>query len=240
MKKFAIAILAALIVACMIPVSGFAQLAPYAQDFEDLTQSDTGALTADGWLIYGNVFDAGWGWVYGYGVFGAPNDGAAWSAIVTGQGGGGQGDQQLSAFSDYNNGDHGAGFHIEANLFQEQTVVEANVGQTWVFDFQGKMGNLEGDTTALAFIKTLDPNAGYATTNFITEDMTAIADTWSDFTLSITIDASLVGQILQIGFQNVATDYLGSGVYYDNINFNIDGAVSTENTSWDNLKSLYR
>jgi len=146
----------------------------------------------------------------------------------------------MAAFSDYANGDHAAGFHIEANLFQEQTVTEANVGQTWVFDFDAKMGNLEGETTAAAFIKTLDPNAGWAQTNYITEDMTLISDAWGSYSISIEIDPSLAGQILQIGFVNIATNYEGSGVFYDNINFNIDGVVSTENTSWDNLKSLYR
>ena len=40
---------------------------------------------------------------------------------------------------------------------------------TWSFDFQAKLGNLEGGTTALAFIKTLDPNNGYMTTRAIVD-----------------------------------------------------------------------
>jgi hypothetical protein len=240
MKKLAIVIVAVLLMACMIPVSAFAQLAPYSQDFEGLTQSDPGALAADGWLVFANVFGPDWAYWYGYGVFGAPNDGLAFCQIVLGEGGGEQGDQQLVTFSDYQNADHAAGAFIETNLFQEQTVVADNVGQTWVFDFQAKMGNLVDPSTALAFIKTLDPNAGYATTNFITEDMTSIDSTWGSYSLTIDIDASLEGQILQIGFMTVASNYDSSGIFYDNINFYIEGSVATESTSWDNLKSLYR
>jgi hypothetical protein len=30
-------------------------------------------------------------------------------------------------------------------------------------------------------------------------------------------DAALVGQVLQIGFQNTASDFASSGVFYDNV-----------------------
>ncbi len=240
MKKLAIATLAAILMACMIPAAGFAQLAPYSQDFEGLVQSDTDALTNDGWLIFANVFGPDMSYWYGYGVFGAPNDGSAFSHIVLGEGGGEQGEQQLVAFSDYNNADHANGAFIEANLFQEQVVSEDNVGETWVFNFQAKLGNIEDPTTAMAFIKTLDPNAGWAVTNYITEDMTTTPATWSDYSISITIDSGLVGQILQIGFTSLATNYNGSGIFYDNVNFNVEGSVATQSTTLDNLKSLYR
>ncbi len=70
--------------------------------------------------------------------------------------------------------------------------------------------------------------------------MTSISETWNAYSISLTIDEGLVGQILQIGFMNLATNYDSSGIFYDNINFNIEGSVATQSTTLDNLKSLYR
>ncbi len=232
------AFLVAAILICLVPAASFAMM-PYSQDFEGLTQSSTTALSEDGWLVFGNVFGGDGSYWYGYGVFPAPNDGAAFSAIVTGEGGAEQGDQQLSIFSDYNNLDHANGGYIEANVFQEMIIETGDVTETWVFDFQAKMGNLEGETTALAFIKTLNPAAGYATTNFITADMTATPAAWTDYSLQIVIDAALEGQILQIGFSSTATGYEGSGVFYDNIEFYPTGDVPTEPMTWSGVKTLF-
>lgn len=239
MKKFAIALVAVALMACMIPASGFA-LTAYNQDFEGLDMASIDALGNDGWLVYANVFGPDMAYWYGYGAFPAPNDGAAFSAIVDTEGGAEQGMQQLVTFSDYNNVDHAAGAYIEANVFQEQTVDAANVGETWVFTFQAKLGNIADNSTALAFIKTLDPGAGWATTNYITEDMTSTPGTWTEYSISLTIDAALEGQIFQIGFSNLATMYESSGIFYDNVNLDLEGSVATDATSWDNLKSLYR
>ena len=87
---------------------------------------------------------------------------------------------------------------IESVVYREQTIGVADVGKTWAFEFDAKLGNLEGQTTAIAFIKTLDPNNGFALTNFITVDMTSIPVTWQRYTLTIAIDAGLAGQLLQI------------------------------------------
>jgi hypothetical protein len=239
MKNRVNAIFVTVALACLIPAAAFA-IGPYSQDFEGLNQADTSALANDGWLVFGNVFGPDWAYWYGYGVFPAPNDGAAFCAIAAGEGGAPQGAQQLVAFSDYNNTDHGVGAYIEANVFQEMTIGAGDVSETWTFEFDAKMGNLEGVSTALGFIKTLDPNAGFATTNFITVDMTAIPTTWGTYSVSIDIDGSLVGQLLQIGFQSVATNYEGSGVFYDNINFYPSGPVATEDRSFGSVKSLFR
>jgi hypothetical protein len=210
----------------LLPVMGSAALAPYSQDFEGLVQSDLDALGDDGWLAYGNVFDSGGGYLYGYGPYPAPNHGSAFSAIVLEQGGEEQGAQQLSVFSDYENVDHANGFTIESNVYREWTVGPEDVGSTWVFAFQCKMGNLEPVSTAAAFIKTLDPSNGWALTNFITEDTTGIPETWGGYGLVITIDAGLEGQILQIGFMNTATLYQSSGIFYDNVEFGLSTGVN--------------
>jgi len=232
MKNKATAILMAALMVCLA-LPAFA-LEPYVQDFEGLNAADTGALAADGWLVFGNVFGPDWAYWYGYGTFPAPNDGAAFCNI------GVDGTQFLNVFSDYNNTDHGVGAHIEANVFQEQNVGPGDVGETWVFSFDAMKGNIADPTTALAFIKTLDPNAGWATTNFITIDMTSAPATWSGFSIAINIDSSLNGQILQFGFANTATNYDPSGVYYDNISFHIDGPVPVEEQTWGSVKSLFR
>ncbi len=210
-------ILAAVLI-CLIPVAGHA-LEPFSQDFEGLSQQQSTALGNDGWWVYGNVSDPDGTYLYGYGPEPAPNDGRAFCQIVLDEGGLDQGLQQLVVFSDYENLDHELGNIIESNVFQEQVVGPGDVGQTWAFDFQAKMGLLAGSSTALAFIKTLDPGAGYVLTNFLTVDMTSIPITWFSYSLSIAIDPSLEGQILQFGFLNTAADYEPSGIFYDNVNF---------------------
>ncbi|MDO9695033.1 MAG: hypothetical protein Q7W56_09890 [Candidatus Latescibacteria bacterium] len=238
MKNRATAAIAVVLLICAVPALSLAMTA-YNQDFEALNQSSTSALADAGWVVYANVFGPDWAYWYGYGVFPAPNDGAAFCAIVTGEGGAAQGNQQMSVFSDYNNVQHGIGAHIESLVFHEQAIDAGVVGQTWIFDFQAKLGNLAGSTTAVAFIKTLNPAAGYATTNYIPLDMTSTPATWTDYTLSLAIDASLVGQLLQIGFASTATNYEGSGVYYDNVNFHTE-TVANEDLSWGGVKSLYK
>jgi hypothetical protein len=223
---------------CLMPASGLA-LTPYSQNFESIPPPSPGGLLGDGWLVYGNVFNAGGTYLYGYGPYPAPNDGAAFCAIATGQGGVDQGNQQLY---DYNNLDHALGYLIESNVFQEQTVVADDVGDTWKFEFQAKLGNLSFPSTAAAFIKTLDPGAGYALTNFITVDMTSIPATWAGYSVTITIDASLVGQIFQLGFMNTATLFYPSGIFYDNVNFHLDtttGVPGGETTAGVLLRQNY-
>ncbi len=218
----------AIAIAVVLAVPAQADLTPYSQDFEGLDMGDPGALAADGWLVFGNVFDGTFGFYkYGYGPFPAPNPGGGFSAIVSGQGGPDQGEQQLSVYSDYNNFDHANGHRIESNVFQEQIIGPGDVGQTWIFRFDAKRGNINDPgfgncpcwSTALAFIKTLDPNAGFQLTNFVTVDTTDLPDAWGSFWLALEIDAGLVGQILQFGFLNNATLYQPSGVYYDNLSF---------------------
>lgn len=215
---------------CLVPVASSA-LTPYSQDFEAMNAADPFVLGDDTWVIYGNVFDPVGNYLYGYGTFPAPNHNLAFSQVVTGEGGVEQGAQQLVVFSDYENADHAIGNLIESNVFQEQTVTLADVGQTWTFKYSVKKGNLELGSTALAFIKTVDPMAGYATTNFIFNNTTTADTTWSGGQVSLLIDAGLVGQLLQIGFSCTATLYEGSAIYYDNVDFDIDTVSSVPNSS---------
>ena len=190
MARRATLVLAAALL-CLTPVAGHAALSSYLGTFEGMGIGEIGApnsLSTDGWLVYGNVFN-GTVWLYGYGPYPAPNDGAAFCAVTTGQGGDLQGLNQLSVYSDYNNqGAHTAGYLVEANVYHEQTVAAADVGNTWTLQFDAKLGNLVSPTTAVAFIKTIDPNNGWQMTNFITVNTTAIPATWNTYTISIPVD----------------------------------------------------
>ena len=64
-----------------------AALTAFNQDFEGLVQADPDALNLDGWLVFGNVTNGFGEFQYGYGPFPAPNDGAAFSGVATGEGG---------------------------------------------------------------------------------------------------------------------------------------------------------
>lgn len=198
----------------------------YRQDFEALDRTDTAALADDGWVVFGNVYDPGdQTFLYGYGPFIAPNDGAAFSAIVADQGGAPQGSQQLSVYSDYNNADHANGRLIESLVFRERGIVAADVGRTVAFAFDARRGNINDPadplcpctSTAYAFVKTLDPASGFATTNLVQQDTTTLSDSWTRITVTLPIDAGLVGQLLQVGFATTATRYQPSANFYDNL-----------------------
>jgi hypothetical protein len=166
----------------------------FEEDFESLDSNSPTALSATDWLRFLAVFDGTVeppGFKFQDGPVPAPNATASpqdtfISAVVTGEGGTEQGAQQLSVFSEYNCCDlgqmveqgHGNGTDlVETTVFQEpynqgNLISGDEVGKTLTFSFQAKRGNIEGATTAFAFIKTLNPAAGFEVTNNITEDMT--------------------------------------------------------------------
>ena len=227
----------------VVPMAANAGLTAYSQNFEAMVQSDPGALTTDGWLVYGNVFSPDHStWYYGYGSFPAPNGtGAFCNVDLVAPATPGNGAQDMVVFSDYNNGGaHAAGQQVEANVFREQIADAADDGTTWTFSFDAMMGNLEAPTTAAAFIKVLDPNQGWATTHFLTFDTTNIPASWATHSLQITVDAAMVGTHVQYGFMNTASNYKGSGVFYDNINWQNSSVTPAKPTTWGKLKSLYR
>lgn len=207
----------------------------YQQDFEGLDQESPSALSNDGWTVFANVFEFGTSDpLPSYGPFPAPNNTGGFSGIALGQGGPEQGAQQLVIISDYNARDQqNAGDRVQANTFQERTIVEDDVGKTFTFSFDAKRGNINDpadpvcsntpnppcDSTALAFIRTVDPDAGFPVTNDVTLDTTNLPVEWMGYSIEITIDAGLVGQLLQFGFSATASNDEPSGNFYDNISF---------------------
>lgn len=204
---------------CIIaaPLSGHAALSAYSQNFESL--SAAASTIGDGWKIFGNVFNTNGSYAGGYGVFDAPNGTPGFSSIALGQGGAAQGAQQLVVYSDYNNrGAQGSGQNVEALVFQERTIAAGDVG-TWTFSFDAKKGDLVSPSTAFAFIKTLNPSAGYATTNYVPLEMSAISSEWNRYSISLAVDAPLAGQLFQFGYAATATNDRASGTFYDNVSF---------------------
>ena len=228
--------------AALLVASSSQALTTYSEDFNAMNAADGAALGAGGgnWKIFANVFDGSGGYKFGYGVFDAPNGGAGFSAVASGEGAGGPSDQYINTYSDYNccglggpsPEGHGNGTdRVEANIFQEQTVGAGDAG-VWRFEFDAKLpggGPLGANTTAAAFIKVLDPDLGFATTIFLQNDSTTLTDSaWETRFIDITIDGSMAGDILQFGFINTSENFEATGVYYDNVSFTaipVPGAV---------------
>ena len=136
-----------------------AQIGSYAQDFESVDINAPDAISSDGWLTYTNVFNPDGSFAYGYGSGGAPNGGPSFSVINNTYGGVDQGAQYLNIYSDYNNGDHGNGLTIEANVYRERGIAASDVDQEFIFEFDYRKNpeviNGDGATQAFAFVKVL-------------------------------------------------------------------------------------
>lgn len=222
-----------------------AALTPFFQNFETMNAASGTALSADGWKVFGNVFDGSGGYQFGYGTFAAPNGTGAFSAVASGEGGAAQGMQYLNTFSDYLNMVHlnNPTWRIESNVFQEQVVAAGDLGTTWNFTFDYKASSQfgpGGQTETRAFIKVLNPGAGFSLVAFPNLVTTlASPTTWASGSLSVTIDSSWTGHILQFGFMNTVNNYQPSGVFYDNVSFqtaaaptqNLNGTLLLNNTT---------
>jgi hypothetical protein len=176
----------------------------------------------------------------------APGIPPGFAAIATGDGGPDQGLQYLSVFSDYNNGDQltsGAcgpsTCTVNTSVFREPFNLANRIGAAdlnfcWTFSFDARSnpaggiadatinngGNfLEAPTSASAFLKTLDPDNNFNTTNDERVDMTNIGTgEWARYSVNLDLsDPLLEGQILQFGFNVIATQNDATAVFYDNL-----------------------
>jgi hypothetical protein len=181
------------------------------------------SLSNDGWLVGGNNYRSDGTFIDQYFSFPAPNGGPAFSAVAAGEGGAAQGNQQMSIYNDYNNPNHGDGPPdldriIEAVVFQERDIAAADVGNTICFKFDAKKGNIEGASTAEAFIQVLDQVGGSFDEITGAKQVTTDFDTWQEAVpLCVPIEARFVGQLLQFGGRSRASNFEGSGIFYDNM-----------------------
>lgn len=204
----------------------------YSTDFESYTTGDVEDF------VIGNIVNGGAGWFPG--TFGAPGDyNNGYSAIVN-EGGVAQGAQQLSVFSDYNPWSpftSGPGTTIQAFVYRDVGNFDASdVGKTYRFTFDAKLGNIVDDSAsqAEAFVKVLDSVGGTyneLANNVFDSDANLTVD-WGFGTIDLLVDAGMVGQLVQIGFNNTATDWAPSGVVYDNLNFAEVSAVPVPAAVW--------
>lgn len=223
-------------------VSGHAALT-YSQDWEGVSDTDGAALSGDGWII-GNVNVGVGAWFAGAG---APNNTAdgnsGYSAIVTGQGGPEQGNNVLSTYSDYNPWGPLAlpGTQtVETFVYRDIGVIDASdANTTFTFEFDTKQGNINSVTPgaqAWAYITVLNLS-DFSTTYNDTFETTTIGTDWSTQSLSVAIDASWAGQLMQIGFKTTVVEstenvFPDSGVFYDNINASNVSAVPVPAAAW--------
>jgi hypothetical protein len=201
----------------------------YAQDFESLDQMSPTALSDDGWLVNANVLGGSGSLKFSYGLE-APNGVGGFCDIVAGEGGLPQGNQQLVIYSDYNCCDPPNQGHFNGTDLVEQAVYQepfsgavpipaSAIGKTVVFSFDAKRGNINdpsGNSTARAFLDTLDPSSGFTFTNYVAVDTTNLSATWKRLAISLPL-TNVEGQILQFGFYTKASNFEPSGVFYDNI-----------------------
>ena len=167
-----------------------------------------------GWLAYIDAFETdcvttkGYGYVY--------TIGAGQVAVLAD----GVDSKVLNVFSNYDDGNQ-PDICLKTSVYREVIVAAENVGD-YSFNFIAEPPEAVGSNTN-GFIKVLDPAAGYAAIGLEAVETTA----GGDITVSFTIDESMVGKLLQFGFDTLAAGYENSGMQYDNLVF---GAASSGGT----------
>lgn len=171
-------------------------------------------LIGGGW----NAFAIVWGdypgcssqYWYQYGPFPTPNKDSGFSNISIGSTG-----QALNVFSDYENGDRNNGACIETSVFQE-VVFSATDADSYTFRFDAEAPvQLGAGVNTYGFIKLLDPNNGYSLDLFKTVSTVSVGSK----SITVNLDATAEGKILQWGFSTTSTSDLASGRFYDNVSF---------------------
>lgn len=192
----------------------------YSTDFESLDVEEPSALVGASWQAFTNTFTSAGAYIRTYQSFPDIGGSGFW-AITTDQAGPGQGVQSLSVYGDYyNQTDQLAGNLLEVNVFQQFPIFIEDVG-SYEFRFDAKTGNLAIPSTAQAFIKVLNPSAGYATVAIASFDTSALPVTWGSYSIRLDLDESMEDMLLQFGFSTPSSLNLASGVFYDNLSFGI-------------------
>lgn len=220
MKKAAI-----LTVAAVMSAPAFAAI-DFNDDFESYNLPD-GNPIGGGWTWFLNGWTDGDGspgfptcdvYVFGFGPNPAPNTNGTPNYSVSNIAVGATG-QALNVFSDYGNQDfHGKGDCLETSVFQEINPFNAADAGTYTFSFDTQVPEALGDgVTTFAFVKLLDPNAGYS--DIFGGSLRVDTATAGSKAIDVTLTAEHAGMILQWGFTNIASNNLPSSRWYDNVSF---------------------
>ena len=167
-----------------------------------------------GWLAYIDAFETDCVTTKGYGY--AYTIGSGQVAVLAD----GVDSKVLNVFSNYDDGNQ-PDLCLKTSVYREVIVATENVGD-YSFNFIAEPPEAVGSNTN-GFIKVLDPAAGYAAIGLEAVETTA----GGDITVSFTIDESMVGKLLQFGFDTLAAGYENSGMQYDNLVF---GAATSGGT----------
>ncbi len=168
-----------------------------------------------GWLAYIDAFETDCVTTKGYGY--AYTIGAGQVALIAD----GIDSKVLNVFSNYDDGNQ-PDLCLKTSVYREQIIVADNVGD-YTFYFVAEPPELVGSNTN-GFIKVLDQANGYVALGLETVSTTA----GGELSVSFIVDESMVGKLLQFGFDTTAAGYDNSGMQYDNLVF---GAAGNNNGS---------
>ena len=228
-------ILSVFLLSYIVAGQSHAVLTPYFEDFESLDINDLNALSPgplgdpNNWEFFNSVIG-----LYDYTGL-APNiqtgAGAPRISSVLNEHGG----KYLNVFSDYENRDAHplpppdpppAGVPVVVNVWRLQRFGPVDLGTTWNLDFDyagavegGTNFAPEGSTTTAAFIRVFDFGCNFLGGAELDTTGAGLVTT-SGFvpgTVSQFIDPAWTEGFVQFGFTNTASNFEGSGVYYDNV-----------------------
>ena len=227
-----------------------AQISDFFEDFENVDPASPTAISDLGYVIFGNVFTSQLDFCYGYGIEPAPNSTAdgtsdAFSGVVSDVG---SGEHSLNIFSDYNNGDHGNGKLIQANVFREVRALPSDVGAmvTYQFDFRraDDPDGPFGATETFAFIRVIDQFNNFSLVDEFLFETTDATASFQKGAITVEIipeyfnDVENEGLLFQYGFFSTATDFVGSGIYYDNVGLSGAAACVVADLNNDGVVNL--
>ncbi|MDJ0926075.1 MAG: hypothetical protein QNJ73_00375 [Gammaproteobacteria bacterium] len=228
MRKLTATLIAAVATSFMAPASH--ALSAFSDNFESpAVPAPCGAGAAfacvgNGWINFINQFntDGSFNSGYQYNNGQAPAEGPQVSALATGEGGPLQGDQVLSVYSDYDNRgfqQNGNPAAVQTNVYQEQFIGADVLGETWIFSFDAKRGNIESPAAAAGFIAVFDDEFNRLANP--TVDTSDLPLEWARYSVELLIDPGWEGRRLQFGFLTDTGNDVPSGNFYDNVDFNV-------------------
>ena len=214
--------LAALAVACFVS-SANAQLSNFTQNFDDLTISPS-VLADDGWDFFSD--NAGLGAYFGD-AFG---EGPQVSILTLDEE---TGNQFINFFANYGNRTvhTNPALNESISLFQQQQFFAEDAAEagTYIFSFDFASNEefpVTGSTTTGAFIRVFD--GAFNLLDEATFDTTSATTTFTSAQIEITLNPVFEdGGVIQFGFNNTVGRDEGSGIFYDNVSFVLEGSTAT-------------
>ena len=186
----------------------------FSDNFE--ARGATGATSiGGGWNMNKEVFTASGAYAGGYypnppGTFG-PN------AILTGQGGAGQGTYSGKLYPDFDGwwGDWTNNKIVKTSLLFNKTLTAEDIAPGVIqMDFDFKTLPIGPNASVIAFAKLL--NSDFSQT-WYTQTLTLSSADWSSGSTWLTFNGTQVGANAQFGFTTISSNYEAATVFMDNV-----------------------